>query len=262
MQDHDLTRLYLGTYQLAAPVFHTKRTIVLNPQKKEILGHLDQAGLKIVFGRNGGINRLTYDEDCSCFGNFTLFFNGNNNHATIAGKTLDNANLFGRADFVGNNSACVITERSIQESKLKIHLWGNHCFFYWGPNSYSNGTRFDIQGNSKHIIVRGKSAFSDGTWAANSDMHPIHDLATGNILNRQVDMIFEDHILVGRDAGILCAERIGHDSVIGAKSLVKKSVGACSCWAGIPARKIRDNITWGSFNESPASLLTEHPLLK
>jgi len=262
MQDHDLTRLYLGTYQLAPPVFQKKRSLLLSPQNKEMLGQLADAGLKIVFGKSGEVNRLTYDEDCSYFGNFTIFFNGNNNHATIAGKTLHNADLLGRVDFVGNNNARVITERSIQESKLKIYLWGNNSFFYWGPNSYSNGTRFEIQGDKKHIIVRGKSAFSDGTWVANSDMHPMRDLATGKVLNRQVDMMFEDHIWVGREAGILCAERIGHDCVIGAKSLVKKSVGGHSCWVGIPARKIRDNITWGNLDESPGSLPTEHLPLK
>ena len=59
----------------------------------------------------------------------------------------------------------------------------------------------------------------------------------------------ERHVWVGRDVGILCAEKIGYGSIIGAKSLVKTNIDPTSCYAGIPAKKIRRNVSWGNISD-------------
>lgn len=54
------------------------------------------------------------------------------------------------------------------------------------------------------------------------------------------DIIIEDDVWIGANAIILPGVRVGRHSVIGAGSVVTKSVEPFSLYAGVPARKIKD----------------------
>ena len=53
-----------------------------------------------------------------------------------------------------------------------------------------------------------------------------------------------DNVFVGFQAIILPGVTIGVGSIIGSGSVVTKPVGAKQLWAGVPARMLRENVSW------------------
>ena len=66
-----------------------------------------------------------------------------------------------------------------------------------------------------------------------TDQHPLPGRAVG------LPVTIEDRVWIGARAIVLKGVRIGHDSVVGAGSVVTRSVPPCSVVAGQPARVIR-----------------------
>tara|TARA_B100000749_G_C18190003_1_gene367510 strand:- start:338 stop:640 length:303 start_codon:yes stop_codon:yes gene_type:complete len=54
------------------------------------------------------------------------------------------------------------------------------------------------------------------------------------------DLVIENDVWIGANAIILPGVRVGQHSVIGAGSVVSKSIEPYSVYAGVPARKIKD----------------------
>jgi len=85
------------------------------------------------------------------------------------------------------------------------------------------------------------SAFIDVTT---SDHHAMFDVRTGRHLNPAADVVIAPHVWIGMHAMILKGVRVGFGSIIGARSLVTKSVPAKTAVAGIPARTLRTGVSW------------------
>ncbi|MGD0821855.1 MAG: acyltransferase [Desulfomonilia bacterium] len=58
------------------------------------------------------------------------------------------------------------------------------------------------------------------------------------------EIIIKDHCWVGHNVTILKGVTIGEGSIVGAHSVVTKDVEAHTMVAGVPARKIKDNVIW------------------
>jgi acetyltransferase-like isoleucine patch superfamily enzyme len=58
------------------------------------------------------------------------------------------------------------------------------------------------------------------------------------------EIIIKDHCWVGDNVTILKGVTIGEGSIVGAHSVVTKDVEARTMVAGVPARKIKDNVVW------------------
>jgi acetyltransferase-like isoleucine patch superfamily enzyme len=117
---------------------------------------------------------------------------------------------------------------------------------YWGRASTAVGLSIELEGAGQGVLIGDDALVSSGVWIRNYDMHAIHDLRTGKRINRPpVDTILERHVWLGQDALLLGCERIGMGSIIGARSLVKDRVPARVAAAGIPARIIREEVSWG-----------------
>ena len=53
-----------------------------------------------------------------------------------------------------------------------------------------------------------------------------------------INLTIEKDVFIGKDAMILCVNKIGEGSIIGAGSVVTKDIPKFEVWAGNPARKI------------------------
>ena len=77
-----------------------------------------------------------------------------------------------------------------------------------------------------------------------SDMHPIFDVASGARINPAADIVIGDRVWIGARTLVLKGAAIGHDTVIGAASVVLGAVPANCTAAGNPVRVIRSGTRW------------------
>lgn len=146
---------------------------------------------------------------------------------------------------------------------------GDAATVWFGPDSYLSFGEIYCGGGSSVILTdkvvgtrnnvvdarNGGSVFAerDQLWAANvyvatDDMHRFEDAETGGRLNPYGAHIrLGEHVWIGRDAIVTGHVDIAHDVVVGSKSLVRGiKVPPYTAVAGVPARVIREGVTWSS----------------
>lgn len=94
-------------------------------------------------------------------------------------------------------------------------------------------------------IVLGRDCMLSGDIQMDvSDMHSILDAETGQRLNPPADIEIGDHVWIGQGARVLKGVRIGKNSIIGSRALVTRDVPEGCVAVGMPARVIREGVTW------------------
>ncbi len=76
------------------------------------------------------------------------------------------------------------------------------------------------------------------------DGHPIIDQTTGKIINPARPIVIGDHVWLAAHVQVLKGVTIGEHSVIGSHSLVTHDVPPHAVAAGVPAKVLRENVTW------------------
>ncbi len=77
-----------------------------------------------------------------------------------------------------------------------------------------------------------------------SDMHPVFDVATGARINAAGDVTIGARVWIGARSLVLKGTDIGHDTVIGAASVVTGAIPSHCTAAGNPARVLRRGTRW------------------
>jgi hypothetical protein len=127
-----------------------------------------------------------------------------------------------------------------------VFLRSNEQFLFWGTGTSAVGCSIELEGERQGVVIGDDGMLSGGVWIRNYDMHAMYDLATGALISRPpVTTVVERHVWLGQDALLLCCERVGIGSIVGARALVKGIVGPCLVAAGTPARTIRTDVSWG-----------------
>lgn len=117
---------------------------------------------------------------------------------------------------------------------------------FWGAGTTAVGISMEIEGLGRGFILGDDGLISNGVWIRNYDMHAVHDLRTGAQINRQAkDAVVERHVWLGQDALLLCCERIGMGTIVGARTLLKGTAPPRVAVAGAPARVVREGVSWG-----------------
>jgi hypothetical protein len=169
-------------------------------------------------------------------GNFLLFDN-----------RASTGNLFANIRLLGSDSA-VLFDR-LGDGYVSLHdvfLRSNRQVLLWGAGATAVGCNIEMEGEDRCVVIGDDALISSGIWIRNHDMHAVHDLRTGERINRPpVDTILERHVWLGQNALLLNCQRIGAGSIVGALSLVKGVVGEGVAVAGSPARVIRYQVSWG-----------------
>lgn len=100
--------------------------------------------------------------------------------------------------------------------------------------------------NGGSIVARWGQLWAANVYVATDDMHRLESVETGVRLNPYGATIqLGRHLWLGRDVIITGHVEIGDDSVIGTRSMVRgQKIPANSAVAGVPARVIREGVTW------------------
>lgn len=123
------------------------------------------------------------------------------------------------------------------DAKIINPVWADYgCYTEIGAGSFVNRNAFFMDGGK---IIIGRNCFigpNCGMYTAN---HPLDftERRTGHEIN--LPIVLEDDVWLGGDVTITPGVTIGRGSVIGAKSLVNKTIPAGVVAAGNPCRVLR-----------------------
>lgn len=171
----------------------------------------------------------------------------------------------------GNNNIVNISKNT-KMRRCKIIVTGNN-------NRINIGEECDLHNTTIHIDnVGGKIAIGDCTSIAgativsyepheinigsdcmlsygieirNTDSHKIINADSGEWLNKGRPIHIESHVWLAARCTILKGTHIGHDSIIGANSLVSGKIPSHVIATGQPAKIIRENVSWNRESVIP-----------
>ncbi len=99
--------------------------------------------------------------------------------------------------------------------------------------------------SGKRIDIGDECMFARDIIIRNNDGHTITDTITGEILNEPENIKIHDKVWVGARCMILKGAEISEGSIVGAMALVNKKFNEPNILiAGVPAKKIRENVSW------------------
>ena len=143
----------------------------------------------------------------------------------------------------GSNCQILISnDVSIRNSTLFIEH--DNSMIIIGTASTFEGVNLLVSEPGQCIEIGNDCMFSHDITVRTSDSHKIMDERTGERINPPMSVKIEDHVWIGAGVTILKGSHIGEHVVVGAQSLVNKPLEAHAIYEGIPAKKIRDSITW------------------
>lgn len=163
------------------------------------------------------------------------------NNIVVIGR---DTTIYGKILLQADDGLIIFGEQITWWCELQIRLSSDAQFLFWGDRATSNGTSIIMEGAGHHVIVGEDGMFATGICIRNSDLHSLVDLDNNDWLNKPGDILIEPHVWIGQDSMILKNTVIGYGSTIGAKSLVNKSIPRFSLAAGVPARVLRQNVSW------------------
>jgi acetyltransferase-like isoleucine patch superfamily enzyme len=109
--------------------------------------------------------------------------------------------------------------------------------------TWQSGSAICTPGNQL-ILVGEDCMISNSVMLRTDDSHAIFDAATKKRLNPPAPVILERHVWLGNGARCNKGSRVGTGTVVGGASVVSGTLEPNCVYAGIPARKKRENIVW------------------
>lgn len=94
------------------------------------------------------------------------------------------------------------------------------------------------------ITVGRDCMFSAEIHVRTTDGHGIFDVATKERINFAANVEIGDHVWIGHTSRVNKGTKIGRCSVLGMFSVATGKLDAHSVYAGCPARKVKEGITW------------------
>lgn len=162
----------------------------------------------------GDNNKIFVDEHSETY-DLCIAVMGNNNTLIIK----KDAFVSGRIELIGNGNTVTIGEKTgCGQAVILAH----------------HGTR---------VTIGDGCLFSNEIQIRTTDSHSILD-ENGKRINPDRDVFISDRVWLGTGVTVMKGAHIGSDVVVGAKSVVSKSVPNNVVVAGIPARIVKENITW------------------
>jgi acetyltransferase-like isoleucine patch superfamily enzyme len=171
---------------------------------------------RVKFNIKGENNKIIFEKN-SKINNTTIFIQGNNNTLHIKENIIIKKAVFWIED--NNNTISIEKNVSIEDAHIAV------------------------TGIEKCIVIGEDSMLSEQVIIRTGDSHAIIN-DSGIKINNEENVIIGKHVWLGNDVTILKGVHVGDNSIIGAKSLVTKDIPESSIAVGIPAKIVKQNISW------------------
>lgn len=186
-------------------------------------------------------NKLTFGKSAIIWKS-KIKISGEKNVLTL-GKSvgLKNTDIVIRGN---NNRICLGDNVKIYEYG-KILIEGDNCEISIGSKStIGSGHIFCGEGNTK-ITIGQNCMLSREVFMNTSDFHSILDINTEKRINPPQDILIEDHVWIGFNTTINKGTIMKKNSIVASRSVVSgKEYPPNVVLAGIPAKIVKENITW------------------
>ena len=127
--------------------------------------------------------------------------------------------------------------------ELRLEYHGSDNTILFGKGGSCNGASMVVQGGTT-IDVQPDCMLAAGITIRATDNHAMFDIATGRVLNPAADVTIGPHVWLCQEVLVLSGVNIGPGTIVGARSLVKKSLPAGVLAAGSPADIVRSGVSW------------------
>ena len=183
-------------------------------------------------------NTITIDEQVKNNQNATIIINGKNNKLRIA----DNVKLGPTyIEITGDDCSIIIESHCMVLGELRC--LDNSTILQIQKETTMLGVKIYLHESGK-IIIGKDCMFSSEILMDVSDCHSVIDLQSGKRINPPGDILIGNHVWLCEGCTILKGVTIGENAIVAAKSLVSTNVPANTIVGGIPAKIIKENITW------------------
>ena len=140
----------------------------------------------------------------------------------------------------GNNNLIVLEENVFFSGKIELFGDGNEIRI--GNNTRINGADFIVHNGTK-VQIGTSCLFSTNIDVRTTDSHFIFN-SEGERINPDRNINIGNNVWIGRMVSILKGSQIEDGSVIGSMSLVSGFIPKKVIAVGVPAKVIKENITW------------------
>ena len=166
----------------------------------------------------------------------------------------------------GGEGNFIVLAPNVRLSKVTITLRGSGNLVYVGPDTRLTNVVIKTVGEDNTIAVGGDVTFESGTLLCErrgrslvlgddcmvsngvvvrtSDHHGIFERGTGKRLNASADVVVGAHVWLGNGCRINKGTRVGTGTVIGQMAIASGDLDAHCIYAGVPARKLREDVVW------------------
>lgn len=196
--------------------------------------------------------------------------NWRNKHSYSSGKNNKIVNLGGvkvgsRIQIAGNGNKLIMEKGSMLLNSL-VKISGNNNEVVLKANSYVSGAELWVENNQcllsigertfvghhshlactengSKLIVGDDGMISSYVQIRTGDSHSIVDLE-GNRINPAASVKIGNHCWIGEGARVLKGVKLEGQDVVSTGAIVTKSFGKNVLLGGIPAKVIKDHISW------------------
>lgn len=133
--------------------------------------------------------------------------------------------------------------------KGTIKVTGNDCTVMIGRNTTWESGAILCSREKVHLVIGEDCMLSNSIMIRTDDGHGIFNRSTRELLNDFQPVVIENHVWIGNGARVNKGTRIGTGTVLGGLSVAAKTLEPNCVYAGVPARKLREDIVWSrTFN--------------
>ena len=174
-------------------------------------------------------------------------------HSRIQIKGLGNEVLVGLGGVLydslikvnGKNNRIILHDGAYLRG-AELYVEDNNCTIEIGANTYiGHHSHFACTEDGSTLKVGSNCMISSYVQVRTGDSHSITDMQ-GNRINPSADVNIGNHCWLGEGCKLMKGVSLGQDSVVSTGAIVTKSFGSNVLLGGVPAKIIKDSISWDS----------------
>lgn len=143
----------------------------------------------------------------------------------------------------GNNNRIELKKKCYIDGAT-LYIEDNSCSIIIGENTFVGASHFAVSENNSTILIDEDCMISSNVNIRTGDSHSIIEIESSERINYASSIHIRDHVWIGEGAKILKGVKIKENCIVSTGSIVTKSFESNLLIGGVPARILKENVTW------------------